>query len=313
MLENDVGKDPWMEVTQALFLQICVMFALMIIGALLFRAGLIREQTSKDLGSILLHVVVPVVIIRSFWGKYSSERLVALGVTFVLSLAVLALAIVISRLCFPHDAVAEFSAEFSNCGYIGIPLIESALGEDAVFFIACLIAELNILQWTYGKWRLSGSTDSISPKAIVTNPVIIALVVGIALFLLRMPVPEFAENLMSSIAGLNSPLSMMILGVYLAQSNARELFATPRLYKVSAVRLLLVPAATIALLAIVPCDTTIKLAIIIAAAAPAGANVVVFCQQLDGDAKGATGMVCLSTLLSLASIPLITAVATMVL
>lgn len=298
-----------MELAAALFSQCIVMFALLGIGLVLYRTGLISDGTTKDLGAVLLNVVFPVVILRSFWGQFSAEHLGALGATFVLSLAALGVAMLIARIAFPHDGVAEFSAAFSNAGFIGIPLVSATFGAEAVFFITCFIAELNVLQWTYGKWRISGSTDSIAPRAIAQSPMLIGFAAGVALFLLRVPVPAVADTLMETIAALNSPLAMLILGAYLAKSNAGELLRTPANYAVSVVRLVVIPLATLALFSVVPVSVEMRLAILIAAAAPTGSNVAVFCQQLGHDTNAASNMVCLSTLISLVTVPLVAALA----
>lgn len=299
-----------MTIVGALLQQCFVMFALMGVGMLLYRLGFISDTGSKELGAVLLNVVFPVVIVRSFWGKYSPENLTVLGLTFIVSLAALVLAIAISRIAFPKNGVLEFSSAFSNAGFIGIPLVEATLGADAVFFITCFIAELNVLQWTYGKWRLSDSMDAISLKAIVTSPMLIGFALGVVLFLVRLPLPTACASLMSAIANLNSPLAMLILGTYLAKSSLHELFGSARLYVSAALRLAAIPLATLLLLWVVPCAIEVKLAILISAAAPTGSNVAVFCQQLGLDTNEASNAVCLSTLLSILSMPFIVSLAT---
>ena len=150
--------------------------------------------------------------------RYTPERLENLVFAIALSALALGLAMLIARLVFHHDGVLEFSAAFSNAGFIGIPLVQAAFGAEAVFFIAPFIAALNVLQWTYGRWRISGSTESISMRSVLSSPMLIALILGIVLFLVRMPIPPIAQTLMGTIANLNSPLAMLILGSYLALS-----------------------------------------------------------------------------------------------
>lgn len=302
-----------MNITLPLLQQCFVMFALMGLGLLLYRLRIISDSTTKDLGALLLNVVFPVVIARSFWGKFSPENLGVLGLTFIVSFAALVLAIAVARLVFKRDGVLEFAAAFSNAGFIGIPLVEATLGTEAVFYITCFIAELNVLQWTYGKWRISGSMDAISPKAIITSPMLIGFALGVVLFLLRLPVPGVCASLMTTIANLNSPLAMIILGSYLAKSSLRDLFCGPRLYVASALRLVAIPLLTLLLLMFVPCGVEVKLALLISASAPTGSNVAVFCQQLGHSTKDASNTVCLSTLLSIASMPAIISLAALVL
>lgn len=298
-----------MNIVVPLLNQCLVMAVLMGVGYALSRLKLVSDEATKGLGALLLNMVLPVVILRSFWGKFTPERLGQLGVCFALSLTALALAMAIARAVFRADGVSEFAAAFSNAGFIGIPLVEATMGADSIFYIACFIAELNVLQWTYGKWRISGSTDSIAPRAILTSPMLIGFAAGIALFLLGLPVPELAGSVMSSIAGLNTPLAMIILGTYLAKSDMRGLLCAPGNWVASMVRLVAIPLATLALMLAVPAAAELKLAILITASAPVGSNVAIFCQQLGQDTDRASGVVCLSTVLSLATQPAITALA----
>lgn len=302
-----------MSIASTLSSQCLVMFAIMGLGCLLVKLDMLGPTTTRELGSLLLNIVFPVVIVRSFWGMYSPERLGLLMPAMILSALALGLAMLIARLSFPTDGVLEFSAAFSNAGFIGIPLVQAAFGTEAVFFIAPFIATLNVLQWTYGRWRISSSTSSISMRSVLSSPMLIALVIGVALFLVRAPVPPIAQSLMSTIANLNSPLAMLILGTYLANADLRTLLASHEAYKASFARLALIPLATVAAFAIVPGAREVKLAILIAAAAPVGSNVSVFCQQLERDTKKPSITVCLSTLLSLATLPLVSALAATVL
>lgn len=302
-----------MSIASTLGSQCLVMFAIMGLGCLLVKLDMLGPTTTRELGSLLLNIVFPVVIVRSFWGMYSPERLGLLMPAMILSALALGLAMLIARLSFPTDGVLEFSAAFSNAGFIGIPLVQAAFGTEAVFFIAPFIATLNVLQWTYGRWRISRSTSSISMRSVLSSPMLIALVIGVALFLVRAPVPPIAQSLMSTIANLNSPLAMLILGTYLANADLRTLLASQEAYKASFARLALIPLATVAVFAIVPGAREVKLAILIAAAAPVGSNVSVFCQQLERDTKKPSITVCLSTLLSLATLPLVSALAATVL
>lgn len=302
-----------MDVAIILARQTGVMFLLMAIGYALARRKIIREASSKDLGKLLLNVVIPAVIVKSFWITCTPERALAVATTFVVSLMVLALSILLGRAIFPHDGTAEFAADFSNAGFIGIPLVSATFGEDAVLLIVSLIAQLNILQWTYGQRRISGDTAPISARTIMTSPMLLACLAGLALFVTNAPEPKLIASCMDMLAGLNTPLAMMILGFYLANGNLLDMAKDRRLYRCSIVRLVVIPLATIALLVAVPCDATIKLVILVAAAAPTGANVALFCQQLGKDYGYACGLVCMSTLLSIATLPLIAAVGTLIL
>ena len=181
-----------------------------------------------------------------------------------------------------------------------------ALGEEAVFYIAIFVALLTVLQWTYGVMIITGDKSAVSPKKIVTNPIVIAVVIGIILFLLPVSIQPIATTAVSSIAVLNAPVAMIVLGVYLAQTKLTELFTTKIVYVATIVRLVVIPMLTIAVLSLFPSSfQDVRLAILISASAPIGTNVAIFAQLNGMDYTEAVKNICFSTLLSILAVPLI--------
>ena len=126
----------------------------------------------------------------------------------------------------------------------------------------------------------------------------------------RIPVPQFLRTPMGAIAGMNAPLAMIVLGVYLARTDLKVIFTRPRLYALSAVRLVVIPLLTIACLMLLPAGwRQIGMVLIIVNAAPIGSNIAVYAQRLGLDSSYAVQMVCLSTLLSLLTLPVMLSVA----
>ena len=168
------------------------------------------------------------------------------------------------------------------------------------------MALLNALQWTYGQSLISGDPSYRSPKAILKNPLVLSLLLGILIFCFELPVPAIASDLLAALAALNAPLAMVILGVYLAQTDARTLFNDPHLYVVAAARLVLIPLLTAWMLKLLPAQyAAITTTLVIVAAAPIGSNVAVYAQKLGKDYAYAVRGVCLSTLLSAITMPLL--------
>ena len=301
-----------MSIIEPLIQQVLIMFLLMGMGYALNRLGILSEQAAIEFGKLLINLVIPAIILKSFWIEYSFQRMYELGMTLMLSAAMLLLACVVARLLFRGRPIDIFAAAFSNAGFVGIPLVEAALGKDAVFFITCMIALLNAMQWTYGQYLLSGSKKCMSPKAILTSPMVMALLGGFLIFILRVPTVPLAQSVLSHISGLNTPLAMMTLGIYLAQSDLMALLRAKSLFAVSSVRLLVIPILSLLFLCLFPCDRSIKMALLIAAATPTGANVAIFAQQHNNDYRYACGTVCATTLLSMFTMPAIVSLSQLV-
>lgn len=284
-----------------------LMFLYLLIGYFLFRKKLIGISGSADIGRMLLHIVMPAAIIKAYMADYSPERLKGLLLSFLAALLALLLAILVSRIFFKkEDAIERFGCAFSNAGFIGIPLVQMTLGEEAVFYVSSFVALLNILQWTYGVLTLTGDPDVLSFRKLRTNPVILAFLCGVLLFFLPVSVPSLLEGMIDTLASMNGPLAMIVLGTYLAQVPLRSLFHEKIVYRCTLLRLLLIPLLTVALLALFPAEYhTLKLAVLIAAAAPVGSNVAIFAQLYGQDYTRAVKEVCLSTLACIFTLPAI--------
>lgn len=286
--------------------QIVIMFLYMAIGGLLFQKGLITKEGSKSLANLLLYAVLPCVVVKSFCVARTPERMNGLLVSFLAALGILLLAMAVSHLLFQKNPIDDFGAAFSNAGFMGFPLVAAVQGSEAIFYAAGFVALLNALQWTYGQSLISGDPSYRSPKAILKNPLVLSLLLGILIFCFELPVPAIAFDLLAALAALNAPLAMVILGVYLAQTDPKTLFNDPHLYVVAAARLVLIPLLTILVLKLLPAQyAAIATTLVIVAAAPIGSNVAVYAQKLGKDYAYAVRGVCLSTLLSAITMPLL--------
>lgn len=295
-----------MSTTLTIGRQILTMFLYMGIGFLMYKRKLITKEGSKALAHLLLYCVLPCVIIRSFGTARTPENTIELLVSLALAAASLALSMLISAILFRKSPIDNFGCAFSNAGFMGFPLITALLGNEAVFYAAGFVALLNALQWTYGQWVLTGDKKQMSAGAVLKNPIIISLAVGLILFFTGFPLPEILTNTMSSMAALNAPVAMVVLGVYLAQTDIVKMLTTPRLYWVSVVRLAIIPLATLfVLLPFAGKFSNISMALLLVASAPVGSNVAVYAQKLDLDYTYAVQTICISTIFSIISMPLI--------
>lgn len=293
-----------MSIALTLVRQCVIMFLLAGIGFLLFKTGRISREGSKSLGNILIYVVLPCVIVNSFLVERTQERMVGLLISAAAAVVVLALCVVVSRLIFRKDAIAAFAASFSNPGFFGIPLILASIGKENVFYIAAFIAFLNLLQWSYGVALLTGQRGSLQPKALLKAPFMIAIAIGLVLFFSGVQLPALVTDTLSSITAVNTPLAMFVTGVYLAQTDLLHMLRRPRLYAVSAVRLVLLPAlAALVLWPLPAAYTGLKTALLIAAACPVGSNIAVYAQLHNKDYAYAVETVVISTLLSILTLP----------
>lgn len=294
--------------------QIAIMALLAAVGVYLSRKGFLSAQGTKDLGAILLRVIIPCVIVKSYITEFSRERLLELALSAGLALIGFILAMVISYLVFgKRRRLENFAAAFCNAGFIGIPLAQAIIGEEGVFYIAASVALLNLFQWTYGVYIMTDRKDAISVRTIAKNPVVIAIVIGVVLFVSRIPVPGIITSTLGYIAGMNTPVAMILMGTYLAKLPLKKLL-DKRAFGCVLFRIVIIPAVILLVFWVLPVtNVDIALAAFLAAATPVGANICVFAQQYDCDYEFSVVTVCLSTLLSVVTVPLLVSFAQMIL
>lgn len=296
-----------MDVAMIAVKQTVVMFLYMIAGWALFKSGKLSEKGSKDVATLLVWLIIPAVIINSFLVECTPERLKALEESALLAVVSLGLSILVSRLVFPNKVIENFGASYSNAGFMGIPLVKAALGSEAVFYLVAITALLNILQGTFGVYVLTSGKKKVALRSVLLNPILVGSAIGLTLFLTGIGscVPAVVSTAVNGVASMNAPLAMLVLGVYMAKSPLIQLFTSKDSYYVSLWRLVLIPILTLFAFAVLPVVSDVKMAVILAAAAPIGANVAVYAQLNDLDYSYACQTVALSTVLSIVTLPVI--------
>jgi len=302
-----------MQLGMILLNQIELMFLLMGIGTLMYKRGLISAQGSKELGAVLLYVVTPLVLIRAYSIEATPARTYGLLVSLGLSIVGFSISVIIARIFFKNHRLEQFGTAFSNSGFIGIPLVLAALGNEAVLYLSAYLVLTAVAMWTYGIVLMTGTTKSLHIKKILTNPILIAALVGLLIYTFRIPMPPLFAKTLDAVAGLNTPIAMFVLGIYMAQLSFREIFRFGIIYPTSFIHLILIPMLVIGAFMFIPAQFNVmKTTVLIAISAPCAANVAIMAQQFHMDYTEGVKIVIVSTLLCIITLPLIVLLAQIV-
>lgn len=295
----DMGATMTIMVTQT-----AAMFLMMAIGIALSQARYLDRAGAQQLASIAVYVATPAVVVNSLATDFSAEKLANAGICAALcvglTLGSAALAWLVYR---DRQRISQFAIMISNMGFIGIPLVQSVLGEEYVFYVSAAIAAQVPISWTYGIWLVSQDKSLMSPRKVLTNPSVIAVAVGVVLFFGSVSLEGVFQVTVADMGNLNTGLAMLVLGSYLAETDFRSILRNKNVYLTNVLRLLVVPLLTIALLAPLPIAMEAKLVMLIAFAAPGGTTTAMFSQMFGGDYRFGAGLVSISTLLSMVTMP----------
>ena len=294
--------------------QVGVLFALMAVGAVCRRVRLVDEASVKGIVNVLLLVVTPCLIIDSFQRPFDSSMMHGFFWAFAIAVSAHVAIILFARLFSRGDdrsrPVLRLAMVFSNAGFMGIPLEQAILGAEGVFYGIVYVVVFNFFMWSWGLYEMKFKVESEKFKVgfrakdlrpMIVNPGTVGIAIGLPLFFASVSLPAILKTPISLLAGLNTPLAMLVIGFYLAGANFRRVVRMPRAYLAAAVRLVVFPLALLALL--YPLRShfprEMMLALVTAASAPVAAMVSMFASKYGRDVDLSVGLVSGTTLLSI--------------
>ena len=186
----------------------------------------------------------------------------------------------------------------------------SSLFPDVFFEYLIFTLPLWILIYLWGVPRLliadSGKKHTFreSLKSFV-NPMFIAMLIGMVIGLLNIELPEWTLSLINVSGDCMSPIAMILTGVVVSSISLKKTFTNVRIYIVSIIRLIIIPALFIAATSFFEISEATYICALCSLAMPLGLNTIVIPSALGKDTTVSAGMTVISHLLSCITIPLI--------
>ena len=288
--------------------QVGVLFALMAVGFACHRTKLLSETVVRGMVDLLVLVVTPCLIVHAFERPFEPRLLAGLGWALGAALGAHALGILASFCIRQKDkrreSVLRFAVIFSNAGFMGIPLEYALLGNDGVFYGAVYVATFNLVCWSYGLVVMAGSLKDVRVRTLFVNPGSIGIVCGLPFFLFSCRLPPVLDEPLRMMADLNTPVAMIVIGWYLAAASFRPALACGSAYLAGLLRLGVIPASVLgALWLFRPPEPAMAVATVVAASAPVAALTTMFAARYERDVAVSVGLVSLTTLLSILTMP----------
>lgn len=289
-----------MELAQITAGQVVMLFLLMGTGIAAVKTGVLKPEGKQTLSNLLVYLVVPAMIVNSYRMEFSMEILHNLLAAFGMSLLALLIGTGITlaltaRRKDSRTPIFRFACIFSNAAYMGFPLISALFGSEGLLYASAYVTVFNILLWTMGYGFVSGSSD---PKEVLHS-------------LLHTPVPQLIAQPLELMANMTTPLSMVITGMLLAAGDLGCIVRSKPVWKLAAVRMLLIPAVCLAVFGLLGFRSMTAQVVLLLECCPSAAITSVFAVQFGHDESFAAGSVVLTTLLSIVALPLCALVVTL--
>ncbi|MBC8061774.1 MAG: AEC family transporter [Clostridiaceae bacterium] len=290
--------------------QVIILFLLMSVGIYARKKNYINKKVNKGLSEILLNITFPLLIISSLNIEFSKEMLNTATHLFIYGVILTLVLIIVSKLIYlkmtkRQQAVLKFSSVFSNCSFMGFPILIQQLGSTGSFYGSVFTIVFNLFAFTYGVMLFTGEKDIKGFKKSILNPNIIAIFIGLIIFIFSIKLPYPISKSISLVGSMTTPLSMLILGALIAEMKVKEVFSDQAVYFAAIVRLIIAPLISILILKSLGASDIIIKVLVIAEAMPTAANTAVFAEKYNGDDGLASKCVFITTALSLLTIPFI--------
>ena len=300
-----------MEISLLLMQQITELFLMIFMGYVIVKARLLKGEDSKVISKIVLYLIIPCVIINAFQVDYTSEKVQGLLLAFAASvmLQVLLLIIVWGAGRMGLNEVEKASVYYSNAGNLIMPIVTFVLGQEWVLYGCVFMSVQIVFVWSHGKWDLSRQSK-IDWKKILLNINMVAVFAGVFLFFTKIRLPQILNQTFGSVGSMIGPASMMVTGMLIAEMSLKDIFTNGRVYFITFLRLIAVPAVALLLLKVSglvngsPDGKKLLLIVFLAVITPSASTITQMCQVYGNDSQYASAINVMTTLFSIVTMPL---------
>lgn len=302
------------------FLTVAIIMIYAVVGFCIIKFKLVKKESIPDFAKFLMYICQPILILYSFnKATYSNELgktlLIAAGLIIAIFAVFLTTFFLLFRKKYKEKVayrIYTIASCFGNVGFLGVPILEAVFKNDANALAVALaissvfLVVMNEIGWTIGSLIISQDKKYVRLVKIFLNPSIIAIYVALPLFFLGIKVPDRIDPVVTILAKMTTPLCMVILGMRLAVTNWKIVFANYKTYIIIGVKQIIMPLVMLLFVFALPIDTTVKQALVILSSAPIASVVLNFSEMVGEGQEDAASLVLCGTILCILTMPLIT-------
>lgn len=293
-------------------LKMMVILAAMAAGFAANRLGYLGGEVDQKLSKLLLNITMPALILSSVINGDNRA-----GIDEILSLLGISVLFYGLAFCFalvvPHflkgtpaqKGAWRFSLAFSNVGFIGYPVAVALYGPGALFYAAILVLPCNLISYTMGPLMLAGRGRFRWQQLV--SPCVVAAVLALTCALTGYQPPALVGQVTAFLGDVTIPFSLLIIGSLLAELPAKEILTSPKVWLLSVIRLLVMPALFFFVLRPLELDPMILGIAVTQMGMPVAINGTLMSMEYGGDTQGLAQVTFLTTVAAIVTIPLIAA------
>lgn len=289
-----------------------LMLIYMCVGYCCNKKKIFDKQTEIKLTDFVLRITMPCMVFNSFNMKLTMEFMKEASFCLALAFAVCAVGWLLGKVAYqryPQEkkSILQYATLVNNCGFLGLPIVSSVLGEEGLVLAAIFIIPNRIFMWTAGIsiFDKESSDKKQALLKVLMNPCMIAVYLGLLQAAIQVPIPEFAQKALTGLGNCTTPISMLLIGSMLTALNLDSFKDWSTIYY-GVIRLVVLPLFALVFMKLMGVNEVLVACGVILTAMPAGSTTALLAQKYGADAVYGTKIVLTSVLFSMLSIPLIT-------
>ncbi len=283
---------------------------IMVLGFFLGKKKLISVETNKEITNLLLTIFMPASLFMAFPAEYSEASLSLFSSGLLAGVLVMLMLILVSRILFNKwwfkgglRYESQFAFIFNNATFLGYPVVANTFGPTGIIAYCGFIIAFNIALFSYGIWLFEHKVTWKLFKSILTNPNIIAVLLGMIIFLTGIKLPEFITGSVGFVGNATTPLSIICIGFMLSRADYKHLIKKWKLIITAASQLILGPLITFGALKALNFPAEVINVCTLIQALPTATSLGLFATKYGGNNIEASELVTVSTILSVVTMP----------
>ena len=287
------------------------MFILLAAGFVLQRAGLMGDAVRKGCTDFLIDLFLPCSILVSFNIELTGDVLrtcaAVLGFYVLMNALFWVVGKVLWRKAGDRESVLRNGTLCSNASFMGLPFCEGMFGVQGMLFGSVALIPVYVLMFSVGLAMFTPIKGREAVKKVLTHPCVIAVALGFVLMAAPFELPAFAMSAVERLSACTTPVSMLVIGAMLASSRKVNL-RDGVLWGYCALRLLGLPLLVLGCALALGLPAVETGVCVLLAAMPMASTSALLAEKYGGNAQFASHAVFVSTLLAMASLPLVSVV-----
>lgn len=292
------------------FCEMLIIFFAIAMGYLANRLKIMGGEMDQKVSKLLLYITVPAMSVGSVLARETlppiGEVLSILGIAAIFYGIEVVFALVVPRFLGGtrgQKGVWRYGMMFPNVGFIGYPVVVALFGQEALFYAVILALPFNMLSYSLGPLLLVGAKRFDWKQ--VFSPCVVSSFLALILALARIQLPALVGETLNFVGDMTVPLSLLLVGSLLAGLPVGTVFTSVRLWVLSVLRLLILPAVLAIVLSGVDVSPIVKGVAIVQAAMPMAVNGSMLCLEYGGDTETMAQATFITTLAALVTIPIL--------